>query len=67
MTTGFTFRVEMTEGQSQRQVDADNFADDGDWLIFFRDGDEYWRANRSKVVSMETRCKPVSTDTEENR
>lgn len=51
----FMFRLEMSEGQSQRQVDADSFVADDLWLIFYRNGREYWRANRDKVVSMESR------------
>jgi hypothetical protein len=58
----FTFKVEMVEGQPQRQVDADNFREESGWLIFFRRGVEYWRANTAKVVSMETKRTPKGDD-----
>jgi hypothetical protein len=52
--TEFRFRVEMAAGQDHRIVEADAFVADGAWLIFFRQGQEYWRANLSLVVSMES-------------
>jgi hypothetical protein len=55
----------MSEGQSQRQVDADSFTVSNDgWLIFYRKGREYWRASVAKVVSMET--KPASQGPTDN-
>lgn len=57
----FTYRVEMTHGQDQREVDADGFSQEGDWLVFYRQPPqggpslEYWRARMGCVVSMETK------------
>jgi hypothetical protein len=53
--TDFTFLVEMGAGQPRRQVDADSFAVREGWLVFYRNGEEYWRANTAVVTSMETK------------
>lgn len=59
MTTEFVFKVEMAAGQPQREVPADGFAvvaqPGSCWLVFYRNNEEYWRANADSVVSMETK------------
>lgn len=57
----YTFRVEVMHGQDQREVDADKFAEQDGWLVFYRKPlqgglNEYWRVRLECVVSMET-CK----------
>jgi hypothetical protein len=46
----------MKYGQDLRIIEADSFFNDapGGWIIFNRDGQEYWRARLDSVVSMET-------------
>lgn len=56
----YTFRVEVTHGQDQREVNADKFAEQDGWLVFYRKPPtggivEYWRVRLECVVSMETR------------
>lgn len=53
------FRVEMSEGQDMRLVDADTMSSENEWLIFYRKPPqggmvEYWRAALRCVVSVET-------------
>lgn len=55
-----TFRIEVTHGQDQREVEADAFASEGEWLIFYRNPPqggrrEYWRIRTECVVCMETK------------
>lgn len=62
MSAGRQFRVEMSEGQDLRLVDADLMSTDGDWLIFHRKPPqggtvEYWRVVLRCVVSVETLAK----------
>ena len=57
----YTFRVEVMHGQDQREVNADKFAEQDGWLVFYRKPPqggtiEYWRVRLDCVVSMET-CK----------
>lgn len=57
--SGNRYRVEVKFGQDIRQVDADNFAESGDWLIFYRKPPqgglvEYWRVRMDCIVAMET-------------
>ena len=53
------FRVEMNTGQPIREVEADWYFTEGQWLIFRRypvqggSAVEYFRANIANVVSME--------------
>lgn len=55
-----TFKLEMRTGQDQRLVEADQWAQADDWMIFYRlppEGGrkEYWRVRLADVVSMETK------------
>lgn len=61
MIYGRTYRLEVTHGQDIREVDADGYSQEGDWLVFYRDnpqggrGLEYCRFRSDCVVSMETK------------
>lgn len=62
MSAAKQFRVEMSEGQSQRLVDADTMSTADGWLIFHRKppgstASEYWRVALRCVVSVETVAK----------
>ncbi|WP_324807161.1 hypothetical protein SH584_11335 [Sphingomonas sp. LY29] len=53
------FRVELTEGQPIRVIDADVMGTQDDWLIFYHKPPqggvvEYWRVAMRCVVSIET-------------
>jgi hypothetical protein len=53
------YRVEVTAGQDIRIVEADEYIEIDGWIIFLRKPPqggtvEYWRVQRSYVVSMET-------------
>lgn len=56
-----TFRLEMRSGQDMREVDADKWSEIEGWLVFYRQPAvggfirEYWRVQRSDVISMETK------------
>ena len=54
------FQLELRVGQDQRQVEADSWSQENDWMIFYRlppqggPRTEYWRVRLSDVVCMET-------------
>jgi hypothetical protein len=53
------YRIEVTHGQDQRLVEADDWIQIDDWLVFYRKPAtggtiEYWRVRLEHVVSMET-------------
>lgn len=53
------FRLEMRVGQDVRDIEADAFAFQDQWMIFYRKPPtggtkEYWRVQTADVVSMET-------------
>ena len=53
------YRLEMAHCQDIRVVEADAFAVETDWVVFFRRPSvggtrEYWRARVDYVVSIET-------------
>ena len=55
----YSYRVEMTAGQDQRQVDADLWREEAGWLIFYRTPPqggkvEYWRVRIEHVVCITT-------------
>lgn len=55
------YRIEMNVGQYIRQVEADSFTIEGDWVVFWRfpatggRAVEYWRAALHCLVSIETK------------
>lgn len=56
----YKFRLELKFGQDQREVDADLWREEGEWMIFYRKPSqggtaEYWRVRLDCVVSMESR------------
>lgn len=56
----FTFFLEMSQGQSRREVGADEWAEKDGWLVFYRTPPtggklEYWRVRTEYIISMETR------------
>jgi len=53
------YRIEMTQGQDQRLIEADSWREDDNWLVFYRKPSqggivEYWRAQSKFVVCIET-------------
>ena len=61
--TDFIYRLEVKHGQDQRQVDADSWAEEEGWMVFYRKPPEggrreYWRVRLDCVVAMETRKMP---------
>lgn len=55
-----TYNIEMTQGQSPRYVDAEEYAEREGWLVFYRKPamggtSEYWRVRLEYVVSIETK------------
>lgn len=53
------FQIEMRIHQDTRTVEAENWAEANGWLVFYNKNPqggliEYWRVQRSDVVSMTT-------------
>ena len=65
VSAAMQFRVEMSEGQQHRVVDADHMVTEGDWLIFYRKPPEggrveHWRAALRFVVCVESKARGKS-------
>lgn len=63
----YRFRVEMTTGQEQRQIDADSYREEFGWLMFYRNPPqggkvEFWRVRLDHVVCIHTALTDTKVD-----